>query len=357
MKSGINNIIYLLCLFQFTQVGSQNLVLNPSFENHSNCPSRLGNFVQDLEDWTTPTLGSSDYFNSCSQSMGVPSNFNGSQKAKHGNAYAGLYLYAPDDYREYIQASLSQPLKNGDTYKISFYISLAENSDTSVKGFGVLFSERPFRIDFKKELSKMQLAKLKDNASYLLEIHNKDYLNDTENWISLETEFVANGTERFLTLGNFKNNLQTIKSEFGKKSSKKGAYYYLDLVTLTSMKDGHSLEKKQVFKSILFPFDKYELTDATKIEILAIYEYLKENPNLAIAIHGHADALGYKDYNEKLSEKRAKTVVNYLLLLGLSKDRMHWQSHGSRQPKVENLTDVGRQNNRRVEFVICELNN
>lgn len=343
-------------MLHFTQVGSQNLILNPSFENHSNCPSGLGNFVEDVEDWTTPTLGSSDYFNSCSQSMGVPVNFNGSQIAQHGKAYAGIYLYAPDDYREYVQASLSQPLQNGHTYKLSFYISLAENSDTSVKGIGVLFSERPFKIDFKKELSKMQLAKLKDNTNYLLEIQNQEYLNDTEEWMFLETEFVANGTERFFTIGNFKNNKQTIKSEFGKKSSKKGAYYYLDMVTLTSLKNESFPEKKQVFKSILFPFDKYEFTDASKIEIEAIYNYLIENPNLAITIKGHTDVLGYKAYNDKLSTQRAEVVVNYLIRLGLSEERINWQGFGSMEPAQENTSNKGRQANRRVEIVMHQIN-
>lgn len=335
----------------------QNLILNPSFELHLNCPSRLGNFVQDVKDWSTPTHGSSDYFHSCSKIMGVPDNFNGSQKAKHGEAYAGLYMYAPDDYREYIQANLSQALEKGRQYILSFYVSLAGKSDSSIKEFGVLLSEKSIEIPIKKELSKMHLSRVTNNTTTLLEIPSKQYLKDSDKWTLLEIQFIANGTERYITLGNFKNNAQTQKDAIAKKDSKKGAYYYLDMVSLTLENGAYSLEQTHVFKNILFHFDTYLLTNEAKMEIRDIYNHLKANPNLAISIHGHTDGLGSKAYNEKLSGERAIAVVNYMLDLGLSEERITWQGHGSAKPVMANFTENGRIHNRRVEFVLNKMDN
>jgi OOP family OmpA-OmpF porin len=137
-------LVYLLC-------HAQNLVKNPSFEQFEQCPVKLGNLDADVVQWSTPTLGSTDYFHSCSVHMGTPKNFNGEQAAKFGSGYAGLYLYAPDDYREYLQGELITPLNKGERYELSFYISLAERSDFAIREFGVLFSDKPLNFATKKK--------------------------------------------------------------------------------------------------------------------------------------------------------------------------------------------------------------
>ena len=74
--------------------------------------------------WSTPTQGSTDYFNACSKVMSAPENFNGVQYPKSGEAYAGFYFYAPGDYREYIQAELTRTLRRGiKGYQLTFYVS------------------------------------------------------------------------------------------------------------------------------------------------------------------------------------------------------------------------------------------
>ena len=349
---------------------SQNLIRNPSFEAYVDCPAQLGNFSEDVEGWSTPTKGSTDYFNGCSTAMGTPENFNGSQPADFGVGYAGLYLYAPDDYREYIQTALLQPLVKGKKYRISFYVSLAERSDFAIKEFGLLFASNELDFSIRKELSKMHLYKATDNEYHYMEIGYPNFIKDTKDWILIQSQFVAKGTERFFIFGNFKNNKRTRLFKT-KRNAKQGAYYYIDMVLLESAEPTdfaekpHSianalvegslvLDKNHVFKSVFFEFDRSDILTQAKEEIRNVYTVLRRDSTLTIEIEGHTDSVGADNYNLVLSKSRAKAVADYLMVLGLQKERILWEGHGGSQPITSNASEDGRKQNRRVEFVISK---
>ncbi len=350
-SSKISSIGCLLCcIFAW----GQNLVKNPSFEEYSTCPDALGTFESDVISWSTPTSGTTDYFNSCSTIMGIPDNFNGSQPSKFGQGYAGMYLYAPGDYREYIQAELVQSLVKGEKYTVSFYISRAEKSDYSITDIQVLFSKEKIDLPIKKELSKMQLSRIKENRFLWVEIPNTDFYIENEEWILISAEFIAEGHENFMTLGNFKNNRAT-RLKKNRAGSNKGAYYYVDMVSLVAVSPkGYPINKPQIFGSVFFDFDKYELLESSVKELNELYSYLQQDQALQIRINGYTDSMGSISYNQSLSTKRAKAVATYLLSLGLSESRIQWDGHGGENPVENNDTPMGRQQNRRVEFVISK---
>jgi OOP family OmpA-OmpF porin len=367
------HITLFLCTLCTHIVISQNLIKNPSFEVFENCPEQLGNFDEDVQNWSAPTIGSTDYFNGCSTAMGTPKNFNGSQPADFGVGYAGLYLYAPDDYREYIQAELTEALVKGKKYKISFYVSLAEKSDFAIKEFGVLFSSNKLHFPIRKELSKMHLYKDRENQYNYLEIGYSNFFADTQDWILVHTQFKAKGMERFVTLGNFKNNSRTRLFKT-KRNAKQGAYYYVDMVLLESAELSDfaekpmtissnsvdktiELDKTHVFKNVLFNFDKYQLLEIAKKEIQRIYTFMKGDEKLTISISGHTDSVGSEAYNQNLSKQRAKAVANYLEQLGLPKEQIVWQGRGGLKPIASNSSEEGRKLNRRVEFVVSKKDN
>ncbi len=354
-----------LCVFQGKAI-AQNLVSNPSFETYISCPKTLGNLEDDLVTWQAPTNGSTDYFNGCSQAMGTPKNFNGEQPANFGVGYVGLYFYAPEDYREYIQAKLLQTLKKGETYKISFYVSLAERSDFAIKEFGIQFSENPVNVNTTKTLSRMHLTKVSGDTSNYFEIGFSTFYSDKKDWVLVEKEFVAKGTENYLIIGNFKNNKRTQKFKTLRNSTK-GSYYYLDMVSITSVAenspietedisitetDSFEIDKINVFSNVLFEFDRFELLPTAETELKRIEQYLNNNPQLKITISGHTDNLGSDNYNKTLSEERAKSVSQYLTNQGISPDRISHKGYGSSKPIASNTTSQGRSKNRRVEFVI-----
>lgn len=349
---------------------SQNLVINPSLEEFTTCPERLGNFDDNVVFWSTPTDGSTDYFNACSKIMGTPDNFKGRQPADFGTGYAGMYVYAPDHYREYLQAELSETLIQGKNYEVSFYVSLAERSDSAVKEFGVLFSKDKIAVNTQKDLSKKYWYEQTDNSYNFMEIGYSNFYSDTKDWILVHTQFEAKGDEKYLTLGNFKNNARTRLFQT-KKNAREGAYYYVDMISVTmeeppsnrselvAITEGKEtknieLDKSYTFKNVLFQFDRAVLLASSREELLKLYDHLKSNANLKIKINGHTDAIGTETYNQQLSEKRAEAVANFLMDLGITKDRIDWLGHGSTQPITNNLSEDGRKENRRVEFIISK---
>ncbi len=334
---------------------SQNLVKNPSFEGFRNCPDRLGNFHTDVVDWSAPTEGSTDYFNACSEAMGTPENFNGSQPSEFGRGYAGLYLYAPNDYREYVQGELREPLIRDRTYTVSFYISLAERSDFAVNVFGIVLSADKLDLPIKKQLSKMQLYRQKSNRYTFAEIPNSEFYNETSDWLLLQTEFKAAGGERYFTIGNFEDNART-RTYKTSRNAKQGAYYYLDMVRISNDPDvsenspAYALDTQHPFRNVLFDFDDFRLKGPAKTELKKLYAYLEAHTELHITIDGHTDNLGTAEYNRRLSGYRCQSVTDYLKGLGLAADRIRWVSHGSEQPVADNSSEEGRRQNRRVVF-------
>jgi OOP family OmpA-OmpF porin len=77
-------------------------------------------------------------------------------------------------------------------------------------------------------------------------------------------------------------------------------------------------------------------------------------PNLKIEVNGYTDALGSESGNLKLSQKRAKSVRDYLTSKGVAIDRIKAQGFGEQNPVADNGTPEGRQKNRRIEIVPLE---
>ncbi|WP_396635374.1 OmpA family protein [Maribacter sp. R77961] len=356
-------VFFISILGHAQKSNSENLIENPSFETFLNCPRTLGNLEDDVLHWKSPTMGSTDYFNGCSDVMGTPKNFNGEQPADFGIGYIGLYFYAPEDYREYVQASLVEPLKKDVTYKLSFYVSLAERSDFAIKAFGIQFTQSPVSVPTRKVLSRMHLSKVSGDVSNYFEIKYSDFYSDKKDWVLVEKEFVANGTEQYMIIGNFKSNKRTQKFRT-KRNVTQGSYYYLDMVRITTIDDhGNSskdksekvlfkLDEINTFKDILFDFDTFVLVPSARKELEEIAAYLADNLSLKIRINGHTDGTGSEAYNKLLSENRAKAVAQYFINAGITSDRISYAGLGSEKPVKENTTSAGRKTNRRVEFVI-----
>lgn len=110
-----------------------------------------------------------------------------------------------------------------------------------------------------------------------------------------------------------------------------------------------------VLKNIFYDFDKATLRQESTYELGRLLKLLVEMPNLKIEISSHTDSKGANDYNFKLSDIRAKSVVDYLISKGISKDRLVSKGYGEEKPISTNDTDEGRQLNRRTEFKVLSL--
>ncbi|MBI9068944.1 MAG: PD40 domain-containing protein [Salinivirgaceae bacterium] len=109
---------------------------------------------------------------------------------------------------------------------------------------------------------------------------------------------------------------------------------------------------KIVLRNVFFETASAKLRPASYAELGRLSKLLEENPDLKIEISGHTDNQGSHSSNQKLSEARAKSVVDFLIALGISADRLEYKGYAFDQPVADNSTQEGRALNRRVEFKV-----
>jgi hypothetical protein len=129
--------------------------------------------------------------------------------------------------------------------------------------------------------------------------------------------------------------------------------YFLDKKYLKHHKR-INLKKESVVLHLNFKYKSYKLTRRDKFLIEPMIKYLKQNSKMQIKIIGHTDSIGSDGYNYILSLKRAKSVRDYLVKNGISKDRLIVEGKGERNPIATNMVKAGRAKNRRVEFVLVK---
>jgi len=109
-----------------------------------------------------------------------------------------------------------------------------------------------------------------------------------------------------------------------------------------------------VLKGVNFASGSDQLTGNSRTVLDRAAETLKNNPLLRVEVGGHTDSSGAAAYNQQLSQKRANTVRNYLLLRGAKSDRLSARGYGEQQPIADNGSAAGRAANRRVELKILK---
>ena len=106
------------------------------------------------------------------------------------------------------------------------------------------------------------------------------------------------------------------------------------------------------FKTVYFEYNKSCLSALTIHELYLLIEFLNENPKIKIEVVGNTDNVGRWSTNLHLSQVRASEVYNFLVLNGISSDRMYYYGRSSAVPLVLNDTDENRAKNRRVEVIL-----
>lgn len=105
---------------------------------------------------------------------------------------------------------------------------------------------------------------------------------------------------------------------------------------------------------IFFATNSAELTRESKRLIDLFADFLRHNPTVKAEIQGHTDNVGNDQANLQLSDRRAQSVYNYLIELGIPKSRIRYKGYGESKPIAPNDTEEGRAKNRRTVFLILE---
>jgi outer membrane protein OmpA-like peptidoglycan-associated protein len=107
-----------------------------------------------------------------------------------------------------------------------------------------------------------------------------------------------------------------------------------------------------VLKGVNFAFNSADLTPKSKGILDQWVAKIKADKTMRVEVAGHTDSIGSDAYNQKLSERRAKAVVDYFVAQGIAADRLKAVGYGKKKPIASNATDEGRAQNRRVELQI-----
>jgi outer membrane protein OmpA-like peptidoglycan-associated protein/tetratricopeptide (TPR) repeat protein len=132
------------------------------------------------------------------------------------------------------------------------------------------------------------------------------------------------------------------------------------LIELERGADWNQIYKNEItieLKDIYYDFDKWFIREESEGELNKVLGFLNENPSTIVEIGSHTDARATDEYNINLSQKRAQSVVDWLIKRGVSKDRLNAKGYGETQPRNNckndiTCTEYEHQRNRRTEFKI-----
>lgn len=377
----------------FAQDG-ENLVPNGSFESVDKKPKRLGS-IESATGWVSPTGVRADLFvDTKLEELGVPNNIYGKESPHEGENYAGIvgYSYGDKMPRTYVMARLETSLKKGNSYCVKMYVSLAEASKYASNNVGVHFSNKALGTDAK--------------VSMILEPSVVHRQNDYEtmsarfDWTEVCGVFVAEGGEKYITIGNFNSNEETRNERMKKDNGTVGikvsqivsAYYYIDDVSvrLIDIENGEKCDcatgdegevysqviyqkvfsetdkttpKERVeMQQVFFAFGKSSITAEGERSLGVIADYMKANPSAKIQIKGfcntYENEVGVEnDIYADMDNQRIGSVMEYLKELGVDESRMIPTRKRDTTPNtaehVESDDDEMKQaKNRRVEFIL-----
>ncbi len=351
--------LYLFSGLVFSQQREEiikNLVPNGSFENYR---KKSGNIKQAIP-WQQ--IASVDFYQEP-----ISNDTTSNRGAKMGSCYAGLRFQKK--YKEFLQVKLAEPLHRGTTYNYEMHVRLAFWSNAILKSFGALFTKMGYK-------NKNDAVK----SAIVDSVCKKGGFINGYQWFKISGKYIADGGEKYLTIGNFSPNVKKDMIRLNKfKFGFKEAYYFIDGISLTKAKeevekvkveivgsfnidtqDSVLVVKKDVkvgekiaLKNIFFENDRYYLLPESFSELNKLVQYLLRNPKMEVQINGHSDNKGSKIKNQKISEQRAREVFEYLIKKGVQ-NKMYFKGYGSSMPIASNDNDFDRAKNRRVEFEIIK---
>lgn len=131
---------------------------------------------------------------------------------------------------------------------------------------------------------------------------------------------------RYVMMAGAKGYLN-VKQEFESDDEEADADYGIDFILA-------AIHKPQVIENIFYDFDKATLRPESKQALDEMAQILRDNPNVTIEMGSHTDRIGSAEYNEGLSMRRAKSVIDYLIAAGIAPDRLSFKGYGKSVPKT-----------------------
>jgi len=111
-------------------------------------------------------------------------------------------------------------------------------------------------------------------------------------------------------------------------------------------------EESGLFEDVFFDFDRYDIRPEAKPVLNNVSSWLLKNPAANLSVEGHCDERGTNEYNLALGDRRAKSVRDFLIALGIASKRIEIVSYGEEKPQCSEQTEECWAKNRRAHFVV-----
>ncbi len=314
-------------------------------------------FEKTIHFWTSPNEGSPDVLvNDKLPYMRPPRpNINMSgYHARSGQVMIGLKTFGClsgiRHCKEYIQVKLLEPLVQGEKYLAECWLSTQHNG-IKTSHFGIAFTTQRMKTNSVEWLSSVHPFVFADSI----------LAPSKGEWVKLGGTFIADSSYQYLLLGNFFPDSLVLADT--NKATLNYAFYFVDDVlvrkesaTILSVFEGQPVVVGIPFalENIYFEVDKATLMPASLPQLDRLATWMKVNQKVKIQIQGHTDSTADYDYNLKLSENRAESVVTWLKTNGIASERLSHKGLGEISPVAGNNSEKGRQLNRRVEFIVID---
>ena len=289
------------------------------------------------------------------ENLGLPlnSNYNDIYYKKYKNKESGFFVSNRDE---------SIDLKNPNCCYDIFEYKLPEKNDISIEGVVAI-----------KDESGMESKETVINESVIIENAGKKRI---QLWMVSSVTGISVLMERGVTDDDGRYKFAGVEEDrdyiirvddktmlkkplsFDTKNTISDTTILLDTIYLRPIP-----KKPIIFQNIYFEFGKATLTAKSKETIdKTIYKIMTTNKEIIVEIGAHTDYLGKSDSNLKLSQKRAESVVNYLIEKGIGESRLNPVGYGEEKPIIESQTATGkdipeaREKNRRIEFTVIGTN-
>lgn len=249
-------------------------------------------------------------------------------------------------------------------------IAMAKTEKTSIGSFPV---EQDFYLSQAAMSISGRVYDMETNEPFI----NEDVMLYQDGKVIQQTKTDITGRYTFTDLENGKEyQVKVNKPNFLSISSKPFIYSendsnnsQFDLASIPSSTNAYSSEDKRYNKDgaivgwgreiflydIYYNFDSAKLLPDSKKALDRIILLLQSNPTLKLEFGSHTDSRGTHEYNDKLSEARAKSVVEYLVNSGIDRTRLSWKGYGKRHPLISKPATEGEHRmNRRTSFKIIE---
>jgi len=374
-----NSIVAVIMTFILGATGAAqvNKVGNPNFDNVEKKIKGPGQLTLALEWYSPEGTPEADLYEvgSKKEEVSIPLNVRGRCETKEGEHYAGFLAYSEREAspRTYLQTKLPKKLVEGKRYCLKMNVQLSDISKYAVDNIGMYVSSKGIRA---KDIEAYDIAPQLTHSGNLI-------VEDMFDWVEVCQPFTADGTERYVTIGNFapqtavKTKKMRRPREFKIPQTRDG-YYFVDAVSVIAL--GHlevpcdcqvipetgpeldvvytknvstdiegTPEERLAHMVIHFKKNLAILGDQDRSSADKVADILTENPNMNIELVGHAAQTEL----EEVGAERAKAVYTYLVTeKGIDANRINHKGDAYNNPKVDGMDAQANAENRRVEFIV-----